>query len=119
MNWSPEGYVLRAPIWAQERPLDESRSELREAIDGALGEFAVVSVSVSPMEVTHSDTGADSDPGVLAITTLRMISPEAAGALRESVSKVLTDAVDEADRGEKADQAAWESVKQALQQKLA
>ena len=44
-----------------------------------------------------------------------MMSAEAAGALREAVSKVLTDAVEAADRGEEVDQEAWESVKQALQ----
>jgi len=115
MSWSPEGYVLRAPLWAQERPLHESRAELRQAVDGALGEFQVVSVSASPMELSRSDGRADADPGILEVATRRMMSAEAAGALREAVSKVLTDAVEAADRGEEVDQEAWESVKQALQ----
>jgi hypothetical protein len=118
MSWSPEGYVLRVPLWAQERPLHESRSELRLAVDGALGEFEVVSVSASPMELSHSDGRAEADPGILEVATRRMISAEAAGALRESVSKVLTDAVEAADRGEEVDQEAWKSVKRALQNSI-
>lgn len=119
MGWSAEGYVLRVPLWAQERPLHESQSELRQAVDGALAEFDVVSVSVSPMELSHSDGRADSEPGELAIVTRRMMSPQAAGALRESVSVVLTKAVEAADQGEEADQEAWESVQEVLRQKSA
>lgn len=119
MGWSPEGYVMRAPLWAQERPLHECRSALRRAVDGALTEFEVVSVSVTPMEVSNVEGRADSEPGELVIVIGRMISAEAAGSLRESVSAVLTDAVEKADRAEESDQAAWELVRDTLRQKPA
>lgn len=119
MGWSPEGYVLRAPLWAQERPLHESRSALRQAVNGALAEFEVVSVSVSPMELSNIDGRAGSEPGELVIVTSQMISPQAASALRESVSAVLTGAVEAADQAEDADQSAWELVRAALVDKPA
>ncbi len=114
MGWSREGYILSVTLWVQERALHESHAELERAVEDALAEFEVVLVRTSPMEIKRDSSGTQSDPGELEIVTRRMMTPDAAVPMREAVSKVLRDAIEETDRRAEADDAAAKLVLEAL-----
>jgi hypothetical protein len=107
LRWTPDGYVLRAPIGIDERTACESLDDLETVIRDALAERQVVSISVTP---------ADSAPGELEITTRQMIDSTEAVELREAVLRVFQYAVDETDRAAKDDEQAVKFVLAALRQ---
>jgi hypothetical protein len=114
ISWSREGYVLRAPLWVEERALYECEEALRQAVVDALAEQSSVSLGFSPMVVERTEASSSSNPGELEITTPKMISAAAARRLRKSLTLLLRNAIAEAERLKDADESAANDLLAAL-----
>src|SRR4051812_26299437 len=114
VSWSREGYVLVAPLWVEERALYECEKALRQAVVDALAEQPSVSLAFSPMVVERTEASTSSNPGVLEITTPKMISAAAASKLRKSVTLLLRNAMAETQRLIEADEVALNDLLAAL-----
>ena len=116
VGWSREGYIVRFPLWVEERALFECEDELRQMIADVLAEHESVAVGLKPSVVTRTETSHDAEPGELEIVTARMFSPDDAVALKQNVTPFLERALQSSGRLVQIDEAGGEALREAFRQ---
>jgi hypothetical protein len=116
IGWSREGYILRFPLWVEERALYECEDELRQAIADALEAQETVTIGLKPMVVTRTDSSANAEPGELEVQTPKMIKPAEGVAMKQAVTALLLSAMETTDRFIKEDNQAADALREALRQ---
>jgi hypothetical protein len=116
VGWSRDGYIARFPLWVEERALSECEEELRQVIADVLNQHDSVTVGLKPSVVTRTETSHDAEPGELEILTARMLSPDDAQALKETVTPFLESAMQSSNRLIQIDEAAGAALREAFRQ---
>ena len=111
-----QGYTLRLPLWADSRALSIREDKLIQSIELALPERTETTIRIVPMVVERDRSGANAEPGEIAISTETMINLSEAARLREAISGVLHGVVEEVERVRAEDEASAESVLAWLRQ---
>ncbi len=115
ITWSPGGdYIMRFPLWVEERALHECENELKQAIEDALEDTTVIAIESEPMVVTRTEGSTNAEPGELEIVTLGMIDPDEAVEMKRAVTPLLQSAIEATDRLIEADNEAAEALREAL-----
>lgn len=111
ITWSREqGYTLRLPLWADSRALSLREDKLIESIQLALSGRTESTIEITAMVVERDSSGANSEPGEIAISTETIISLSEGARLREAISGALQGVVAEVERVRAEDEASAKSV---------
>lgn len=111
ITWSREhGYMLRIPLWADSRALSIREDKLIESIQIALSGRADSTIEITAMVVERDSSGANAEPGEIAVSTETMINLSEAMRLREAVSGALQGVIAEVERVRAEDDASAQSV---------
>jgi hypothetical protein len=111
ITWSREqGYTLRLPLWADSRALSIREDKLIQSIQLALSGRAETTIEIIPMVVERNRSGANAEPGEIAISTETMINLSEAARLREAISGALYGVLEEVKRIRAEDEASAKPV---------
>lgn len=111
ITWSREqGYTLRIPLWADSRALSIREDKLIESIQFVLSGRAESTIEIRAMVVEQDSSGANAEPGEIAISTQTMINLSEAMRLREAIGAALQGVIAEVERVRAEDEASAESV---------
>lgn len=111
VTWSRErGYTLRLPMWADSRAMSIREAKLIESIQIALSGRTETTIEIFPMVVERDRSGANAEPGEIAISTETIISISESVRLREAISGALHGVVEEVERVRAEDEASVKTV---------
>ena len=97
-------------LWADSRALSIREDKLIESIQLALSARAESTIEITAMVVERDSSGANAEPGEIAISTETMINLSEAMRLREAISGALQGVIAEVERVRAEDKASAESV---------
>jgi len=117
ITWSRElGYTLRLQLWADSRALSLRENKLIESIQLALSDRPESTIEITAMVVERDSSGANSEPGEIAVSTETIITLSEAMRLRDAISGALQGVVAEAERVQAEDEASAKSVLERLRE---